>query len=75
MFHNLKKILFMLFIVYKFDFSNEYNCFDGSDSKNSCGCSNGYCNCNVLSVRQGIPCKIVGSIDSVSFFNLFNFNS
>ena len=72
MFHNLKRILLMLFVVYKFDFSNGYNCFDGSDSKTSCACSNGYCNCNGLSVRDGIPCKVVGTVDSVRFFFLLN---
>ena len=63
---NLKIIIILISsIVLAIDFTNGYNCFDGSKS-DDCSCDNqGFCNCDKASVRQGLPCNIVNSVDSV----------
>ena len=72
MIFNLKTTLIIFLFVIITDFSNGFKCFDDSDSKNDCSCLNGYCSCTGLSVRNGIPCNVIGSIDSVGFYYLEN---
>ena len=71
MIQNLKRTLIIFFFAYTIDFTNEYNCFDGSVSTD-CSCVTGVCDCtpkkpttSYINVRQGLSCSIVNSVDSV----------
>jgi hypothetical protein len=77
MIHNFNIILIIFSIALTIDVTNGYNCFDGS-KHDDCSCVKGFCNCNSNiqeNVRQGLPCRIVNSVDSVSLllFNRINF--